>query len=51
MTGYALGSMAGAWQQHVKFTFPGYILTYFGFPNVHAVLSVTFIPGFVLCMD
>ena len=43
--------MTGAWPQHVNFTLPMQLFTYLGFPNVRAVLSIAFIPGFVLIMD
>ena len=37
--------------QQVKFTLPGYVFTHMGFPSVHVVLSITFVPGFVMIMD
>ena len=51
MTGYTLDSTEGRWPQQVKFTLPGHIFKHFGFPSVRVVLSVTFIPGFVMYID
>ena len=47
ITGYTLDSTADLWPQKVKFTLPGLIFTYLGFPECP---SVTFIPGFVMLM-
>ena len=48
---YNLDSTAGAWPQQVKFTLPRHLFTHLGFQSVRAVLSITFIPGFVMIMD
>ena len=48
LIGYTLDSMAGAWPQQVKFTLPRHLFIHLGFPSVHVVSSVTFIPGFVV---
>ena len=50
MTGYTLDSTAGACQQ-VGFTLPGHLFTLKGFPSVNVVLSVSFIPDFIIFMD
>ena len=51
MTCYALDSKAGARPQQMKFTLPRNLFTHLGLPSVRVVLSVTFIPGFVMIMD
>ena len=52
VAGYALDSTAGAWPQQVKFTLPRHLFTHLGFSSVRVVLmSITFIPGFVMIMD
>ena len=49
MTGYTFDYMAGAWSHQVKFILTEHLITHLGFPpSVRDVLSVTFIPGFVL---
>ena len=42
---------AGAWPHQVKFTLPRHLFTHLGFPSVRVVLSITFIPGFVIIME
>ena len=53
MTGYTLDSMAGAWPQLAGEVYSSWapILLTWVFPSVRAVLSITFIPGFVMIMD
>ena len=51
MAGYTLDTTAGARPHQVKFTLLGHLFAHLGFPSVHAVLSVAFIPGFVVIMD
>ena len=39
VTGYALDSRTGAWPQQVKFTLPGNLFTYLGFPECPCCLK------------
>ena len=48
MTGYTLNSTAGAWPHQVKFTLLGHLFTHLGFPIVRVVLSIIFVPGFIM---
>ena len=51
MIGYTLDSTTGAWRHQVKFTLPGYLFTHLAFPELRVVLTVIFIPVFVVFMD
>ena len=50
-TGYTVDSTAGAWPHQLKFTLPGYLITYLVSPSVRVVLSVILIPGLLCLMD
>ena len=51
MTGYALDSTTGAWPHQESLLSLGTCSHTYVFPSVRVVLSVTFIPGFVVIMD
>ena len=47
---FTLGSTAGAWPQHMQFTLPVLLFTHYTPECVRVILSVTFMPDFVMFM-